>query len=57
LVKNGIGGVYHGVSTKHLQFYLDEYGFRYNNRENPAGMFSVWLSRVQKTEEQATASG
>ena len=41
LVKNGIGGVYHDVLTKHLQAYLDEYAFRYNNRENPAGMFSV----------------
>ncbi|MCA1727162.1 MAG: IS1595 family transposase, partial [Actinobacteria bacterium] len=25
LVKRGIAGVYHGVSTKHLQSYLDEY--------------------------------
>jgi transposase-like protein len=56
LVKNGIGGVYHGVSTKHLQSYLDEYGFRYNNRKHPSGVFNVWLSRVQKTREQAAAS-
>ncbi len=56
LVKNGIGGVYHGVSTKHLQAYLDEYAFRYNNRKDPRGVFNVWLSRVQKTREQATAS-
>ncbi len=56
LVKNGIGGVYHGVSTKHLQAYLDEYSFRYNNRTNPRGVFNAWLSRVQKTREQASAS-
>src|SRR3954453_16732485 len=32
LVKNGIGGVYHSVSRKHLQGYLNEYAWRYNNR-------------------------
>jgi hypothetical protein len=46
LVKNGIGGVYHGVSTKHLQAYSDEYAFRYNNRKDPRGIFNcVALSR------------
>jgi transposase len=54
LVKNGIGGVYHGVSTKHLQAYLDEYAFRYNSRKHPAGVFNVLLSQVRK--EQAAAS-
>src|SRR5271166_1017808 len=34
LVKRGIGGVYHSVSQKHLQSYLDEYSFRYNRRES-----------------------
>jgi hypothetical protein len=28
LVKRGIGGVYHSVSQKYLQTYLDEYSFR-----------------------------
>ena len=32
LVKRGIGGVYHSVSKKYLQSYLDEYSYRYNNR-------------------------
>ena len=27
------GGVYHSVSQKYLQTYLDEYSFRYNRRE------------------------
>jgi len=58
LVKNGIGGVYHGVSTKHLQAYLDEYGFRYNRRKHPAGVFNAWLSLVGngKAQAQQTAS-
>src|SRR5207249_5036498 len=32
LVKRGLGGVYHSVSQKYLQSYLDEYSFRYNRR-------------------------
>ncbi|HLJ60887.1 MAG TPA: IS1595 family transposase [bacterium] len=48
LLKNGISGVYHGVSTKHLQAYLDEYAFRYNNRTDPKGVFNVLLGRVRK---------
>src|SRR5271166_4383536 len=34
LVKRGIGGVYHSVSQKHLQSYLDEYSWRYNRRDS-----------------------
>jgi transposase len=48
LLKRGIGGVYHSVSTKHLQAYLDEYAFRYNNRDNPKGMFNAFLGRIEK---------
>ena len=33
LMKRGINGVYHAVSAKHLQGYLNEYTFRYNHRE------------------------
>ena len=33
LIKRGIGGVYHSVSQKYLQSYLDEYSFRYNRRD------------------------
>ena len=53
LVKNGIGGVYHGVSTKHLQAYLDEYGFRYNSRKHPKGVFNAWLSLVGSAKMKA----
>jgi transposase-like protein len=48
LLKSGIRGTYHGVSTKHLQSYLDEYVFRYNSRENPVGMFDAFLNRIAK---------
>jgi transposase len=49
LVKRGISGVYHGVSPEHLQSYLDEYAFRYNNRDATGrGMFDAFLSRIRK---------
>lgn len=46
LVKRGIGGVYHSVSTKYLQSYLDEYSFRYSRREQGNLLFSAILERV-----------
>jgi transposase len=42
LVKRGLGGVYHSVSTKHLQSYLSEYAWRYNHRDGKA-QFSLLL--------------
>jgi transposase-like protein len=49
LLKRGISGVYHGVSAKHLQSYLDEYVFRYNNREaDRKGVFSAMMERIEK---------
>jgi transposase len=33
-VKGGIRGVYHSVSAKWLQSYLDEYAWRYNHQEH-----------------------
>ncbi len=46
LLKGGLIGVYHGVSERHLQMYLDEYAFRYNNRGSERGMFSAFLARI-----------
>jgi transposase-like protein len=46
LIKRGISGVYHSVSAKHLQSYLDEYAFRYNHRKDERPMFLTMLSRV-----------
>jgi transposase-like protein len=47
--KRGIRGVYHAVSDRHLQSYLDEYAFRYNHRETPDGMFDAFLGRIAKS--------
>jgi len=46
LVKRGIGGVYHSVSQKYLQTYLDEYSFRYNRRDQGNLIFTSILERV-----------
>ena len=32
LLKRGVIGIYHSVSEKHLQLYVDEFVFRYNTR-------------------------
>ena len=48
LVKGGIGGVYHAVSHKWLQGYLNEYVFRYNHREG-VDPFRVLLARAAFT--------
>jgi len=39
LLKRSIIGSYHQLSEKHLEAYLDEFSFRFNNRNNP------WLFR------------
>ena len=46
LLKRGISGVYHSVSAKYLQRYLDEYAFRYNHRNDETPMFTSILRRV-----------
>jgi transposase-like protein len=48
LVKRGIGGVYHQVSQKYLQSYLDEYSFRYNRRDQGNLIFTSILKRVSE---------
>jgi transposase-like protein len=49
LVKNGIRGVYHSVSAKWLQGYLNEYAWRYNHRDDRAAMFERLLARAATT--------
>ena len=51
LVKRGIGGVYHSVSQKYLQTYLDEYSFRYNRRNSGQPMFTSLLERTAELAE------
>ncbi len=46
LVKRGIGGVYHAVSAKHLQGYLNEYSWRYNHRDEGRAMLETLLLRA-----------
>ena len=48
LVKRGIGGVYHQVSQKYLQNYLNEYSFRYNRRDQGNLLFNAILKRVSE---------
>src|SRR3989344_206559 len=42
--KRGVTGVYRVVSKKYLQAYVDEYGFRFNHRNEP--MFEVLLGQI-----------
>ena len=44
----GISGVYHSVSDKHLQDYVNKYAFRYNHRDDAEAMFSAIANRAKK---------
>ena len=44
----GISGVYHAVSAKHLQGYLNEYVWRYNHRDDDAAMFLQLILRAAR---------
>lgn len=46
LAKRGISGVYHSVSPKYLQAYLNEYAFRYNHRHSGVPIFYLLLARI-----------
>jgi transposase len=48
LIKRGIGGVYHAVSQKYLQSYLNEYAFRHNRRDQGNLIFNLVLDEVSK---------
>ena len=45
LFKRSLVGSFHQVSHKHLDRYLDEFEFRYNNRKN-AYLFRETLTRL-----------
>lgn len=48
LFKRSVVGSYHQVSAKHLDRYLDEFEFRFNNRNNPF-LFRDTLLRLLQT--------
>jgi transposase len=54
LLKTGIRGVYHAVSKQYLQSYVDEYAFRYNQRDSATPMFWTILGRVRKVDLAAS---
>jgi hypothetical protein len=43
-MKNGVRGVYHHISLKYLQRYVEEYAFKQNTRIN-TDMFDVLLGQ------------
>ncbi len=45
LMKNGIRGTYHAVSSRWLQGYLNEYAWRYNHRDDERAQFESLLLR------------
>jgi transposase-like protein len=48
LLKRGIVGIYHFVSRKHLQYYVDEFVFRYNTRkfDTEKARFDYFLTAI-----------
>ena len=43
-MKRGVDGIYHWVSVKHLQSYVDEFSLRFNTRKlNESGRFDLTL--------------
>jgi transposase len=55
LFKNGVRGVYHAVSEKYLQGYVDEYAFRYNRRDGREPIFWAILDRAVQDRRLAVS--
>jgi len=51
MFKRGYSGVYHYMSRKHLQRYVDEYAFRHNLKSaDLQGVFSDLVRRVSESK-------
>lgn len=50
--KNGMRGVFHSVSPKYLQAYMNEYAFHYNHRDDDSPMFISFLCRLSLKGER-----
>jgi transposase-like protein len=55
LVKNGIRGVHHSVSAKHLQGYLNGYAWRYNHRDDRRPTFFTLLESAGRPVDPLAA--
>lgn len=53
-LKTWIKGIFHGVSEKHLQAYLNEFTFRFNRRKTPMAAFQTILGLASKVEDWPT---
>lgn len=42
IVKRGVHGVYHHISKKYLPLYLNEFEYRFNEKQN-GGLYEVIL--------------
>lgn len=51
IVKRGMTGIYHFASPEHLQQYMNEFSFRYNNR-NCADIFDLLLEQSIILEQE-----
>lgn len=52
LFKRAIVGSFHQVSSKHLDRYLDEFEFRFNNRKNPY-LFRDTIERLVRGDKMS----
>jgi transposase len=54
LLKNGLRGTYHAVSAKHLQGYLNEFAWRYNERKGVQPMFLSLIALASRQDRAAS---
>jgi len=55
ILKRGIIGTFHHVSPQHLQRYVTEFDFRYNNRETKTKIDGKWMKTGLNDIERADA--